>query len=155
VAGTTRWFAGADHAGVGLKRMLVEYLRGLGDTVEDLGTDGDASVDYPDYGAAVGRAVAAAGPDARGLIVCGTGIGISIAANKVPGIRAALVHDAFTAQAARAHNDANVVAVGARVIGPGVAEQAVRIFRDTPFEGGRHARRVEKITALDPPAKPA
>jgi ribose 5-phosphate isomerase B len=152
-----RWFAGADHAGYGLKRMLVEYLRGLGDTVEDLGTDGDASVDYPDYGAAVGRAVAAAGPDARGLIVCGTGIGISIAANKVAGIRAALVHDAFTAQAARAHNDANVVAVGARVIGPGVAEQAVRIFRDTPFEGGRHARRVDKIAAIEqpPPAKPA
>jgi len=144
-----RWFVGADHAGVGLKRLLADYLRGLGDQVEDLGTDDDASVDYPDYGAAVGRKVAAGGPDARGLIICGTGIGISIAANKIDGVRAALVHDAFTAQAARAHNDANVIAFGARVIGPGVAEQALRVFRDTPFEGGRHGRRVDKIAALE------
>lgn len=146
---SVRWYVGADHAGVGLKRQLVEALRALGDPVEDLGTDDEASVDYPDYGAAVGRKVAAGGADARGLVVCGTGIGISIAANKVPGVRAALVHDAFTAQAARAHNDANVIALGARVIGPGVAEQALRVFRDTPFEGGRHARRVDKLTALE------
>jgi ribose 5-phosphate isomerase B len=144
-----KWFVGADHAGAALKRQLADYLRGLGDTVEDLGTHDDASVDYPDYGEKVGREVAASGGAARGLIVCGTGIGISIAANKVPGVRAALVHDAFTAQAARAHNDANVVAFGARVVGPGVAEQSLRVFRDTPFEGGRHARRVEKITALE------
>src|SRR5678816_119706 len=133
-----KWFAGADHAGVALKRQLVDYLRGLGDQVEDLGTNDETSVDYPDFGARVGREVAASGGAAKGLIICGTGIGISIAANKVPGVRAAVVHDAFTAQAARAHNDANVIALGARVVGPGVAEQSLRVFRDTPFEGGRH-----------------
>jgi ribose 5-phosphate isomerase B len=144
-----KWYIGADHAGVALKRQLGDVLRGLGDQVEDLGTDDDSSVDYPDFGAKVGRAVAAAGADARGLVVCGTGIGIGIAANKIDGVRAAVVHDAFTAQAARAHNDANVIALGARVVGPGVAEQALRVFRDTPFEGGRHARRIEKIGALE------
>jgi len=144
-----KWFAGADHAGVALKRQLVDYLRGLGDQVEDLGTNDETSVDYPDFGAKVGREVAASGGAAKGLIICGTGIGISIAANKVPGVRAAVVHDAFTAQAARAHNDANVIALGARVVGPGVAEQSLRVFRDTPFEGGRHTRRVDKIAALE------
>ena len=144
-----RWFAGSDHAGVALKRQLVEALRKIGDEVEDLGTTDEQSVDYPDFGAAVGRAVAASGGNARGLVVCGTGIGIAIAANKVPGVRAAVVTDAFTAQAARAHNDANVVAFGARVTGPGVAESALRVFRDTGFEGGRHAGRVAKIAALD------
>ena len=144
-----KWFAGSDHAGVTLKRQLVESLRKLGDEVEDLGTTDEQSVDYPDFGAAVGRAVAASGGQARGLVVCGTGIGITIAANKVPGVRAALVHDAFTAQAARSHNDANIVGFGARVVGPGVAESALRVFRDTGFEGGRHAGRVAKIAALD------
>ena len=144
-----KWFAGADHAGVALKRQLVDYLRGLGDQVEDLGTNDETSVDYPDFGAKVGREVAASGGAAKGLIICGTGIGISIAANKIPGVRAAVVHDAFTAQAARAHNDANVIALGARVIGPGVAEQSLRVFRDTPFEAGRHARRIDKIAALE------
>jgi len=143
-----KWFVGSDHAGLALKRALVESLRGWGDQVEDLGTHGEASVDYPDYGAAVGRAVAAE-PGTRGLIVCGTGVGISIAANKVAGVRAALVHDDFTAEMARKHNDANVVAMGARVIGPGVAEQALRRFRDSEFEGGRHARRVAKLDELD------
>jgi ribose 5-phosphate isomerase B len=144
-----KWFVGADHAGFALKRSLADYLRGLGDQVEDVGTSDESSCDYPDYGERVGREVAASGGAVRGLVVCGTGIGISIAANKIPGVRAALVHDAFTAQAARAHNDANVIAFGARVVGPGVAEQALRVFRDTPFEGGRHARRIEKITALE------
>ena len=145
----TRWFVGCDHAGLGLKRALVTMLRGLGDQVEDLGTSEETSVDYPDYGAAVGRAVVAAGADARGLVVCGTGIGISIAANKVPGVRCALCTEAFTATASRAHNDANVIALGARVIGAGVAEACVRAFRDTAFEGGRHSRRVAKLTTLD------
>jgi ribose 5-phosphate isomerase B len=144
-----RWFVGSDHAGLPLKDALAKVLRGWGDEVEDLGTKDEASVDYPDFGAAVGNAVAKAGGDTRGLIVCGTGIGISIAANKVPGVRAALVHDAFTAEMARKHNDANVVALGARVVGPGVAEGALRTFRDTAFEGGRHARRVAKIDELD------
>lgn len=144
-----RWFAGSDHAGLALKRKLVDVLRGLGDDVEDLGTLEDQSCDYPDFGAAVGRAVAASNGEARGLLVCGTGIGITMAANKVKGVRAALVHDAFTAQAARAHNDANIIGFGARVTGPGVAEMSLRIFRDTPFEGGRHAGRVAKLGALD------
>jgi ribose 5-phosphate isomerase B len=144
-----KWFAGSDHAGLALRRQLVEVLRALGDEVEDLGTDAEASVDYPDYGAAVGRAVAGAGGDARGLVVCGTGIGITIAANKVPGVRAALVHDEFTARMARQHNDANVVGLGARVVGPGVAEAALRAFRDAAFEGGRHQGRVAKISALE------
>jgi ribose 5-phosphate isomerase B len=139
-----KWFAGSDHAGLALKRQLVDVLRALGDEVEDLGTLTDASVDYPDFGAAVGRAVAASS-GAKGLVVCGTGIGISIAANKVPGVRAALVHDDFTARMARAHNDANVIALGGRVVGPGVAESALEVFRDTPFEGGRHAGRVAKL----------
>jgi ribose 5-phosphate isomerase B len=144
-----RWFAGSDHAGFALKRHLVEVLRAMGDEVEDLGTHGEASVDYPDYGAAVARAVVAA-PGTLGLIVCGSGIGIAIAANKVPGARAAVVHDTFTATATRAHNDANVLSLGARVIGTGVAEAALKAFRDTPFEGGRHAGRVEKIKGLEP-----
>jgi ribose 5-phosphate isomerase B len=144
-----RWFVGSDHAGLPLKDALAKVLRGWGDEVEDLGTKDETSVDYPDFGAAVGREVAKAGGDTRGLIVCGTGIGISIAANKVPGVRAALVHDGFTAEMARKHNDANVVAMGARVVGPGVAEDALKTFRDTAFEGGRHARRVAKIDELD------
>jgi ribose 5-phosphate isomerase B len=139
-----RWFAGADHAGYALKDQLVAVLRGLGDDVEDLGTSSADSVDYPDFGARVARAVAA-DPGARGLVVCGTGIGIAIAANKVRGARAAVVTDAFTARMARAHNDANVIAFGARVTGPGVAEDALRTFRDTAFEGGRHRRRVDKL----------
>jgi len=146
-----KWFAGSDHAGLSLKKALVDALRAWGDEVEDLGTHDGASVDYPDFGAAVGRAVAGEGGDARGLIVCGTGIGISIAANKVAGVRAALVHDDYTAEMARKHNDANVIALGARVVGGGVAEQALRAFRDTGFEGGRHATRVAKIDALDSP----
>lgn len=143
-----KWYAGADHAGVALKDALVVFLRGLGDEVEDLGTHGDTSVDYPDFGAAVGRKVAAE-PGSRGLVCCGSGIGISIAANKVAGIRCALIHEAFSAAAARAHNDANVIALGERVIGRGIAEQVVAIFRETPFAGGRHGGRVAKLGALE------
>jgi ribose 5-phosphate isomerase B len=143
-----RWVVGSDHAGLALKRALVESLRAWGDEVDDVGTHDESSVDYPDFGAEVGRRVAASS-DTRGLVVCGTGIGISIAANKVPGVRAAVVHDAFTAEMARKHNDANVIAIGARVVGPGVAEDALRRFRDTAFEGGRHARRVAKLDELD------
>jgi ribose 5-phosphate isomerase B len=143
-----KWYAGSDHAGFPLKQHLVEYLRGLGDTVEDLGTYDTSSVDYPTYGAAVGRRVAA-DAEAVGLVVCGTGIGISIAANKIPGVRCGVVHDAYTAQMARVHNNANVIALGARVSGPGVAESAVSAFRAASFEGGRHGRRIEQIAALD------
>jgi ribose 5-phosphate isomerase B len=143
-----KWYAGADHAGFRLKASLVDLLRKLGDEVVDLGTNSTESVDYPQFGAEVGRRIAGE-PGARGLIVCGTGIGISIAANKVPGVRAAVVHDSFTAEAARSHNDANVIAFGARVIGPGVAEAALQVFRSTAFAGGRHARRIEQLAGLD------
>ncbi len=142
-----KWIVGADHAGLELKRHLVEFLRRLGDEVDDLGTHSSDSVDYPDYAAQVARKVAQG--DGRGLLVCGTGIGMAMAANKVTGVRAAVVTDAFTGRITRAHNDANVMAVGARVIGAGVAEEALRAFRDTAFEGGRHATRVAKVDDLD------
>lgn len=153
-----KWYAGSDHAGLKLKRRLIKLLRGLGDEVLDVGTDSEESVDYPDFGSKVARRVAVHQGEAFGLIVCGTGIGISIAANKINGSRAAVVTDTFTAQAARAHNDANIIALGARVTGPGVAEQALKVFRETAFEGGRHQRRVDKISQLEHhphPAKPA
>lgn len=143
-----KWYAGSDHAGLELKRSLIAELRAWGDDVIDVGTDGTASVDYPEFGAAVGRAVVEAGAGVRGLVVCGSGIGISIAANKIDGVRCALVHDTFTAVAARQHNDANVVAMGQRVIGVGVALAALRGFRDTEFEGGRHQRRVDQLNSL-------
>ena len=143
-----KWYAGADHAGVHLKKHLVAALRELGDEVVDVGTNDEGSVDYPSFGSEVGRRVAA-DPNARGLLVCGTGIGISIAANKIQGVRCALVHDSFTAEMSRAHNDANIIAMGARVVGQGVAEHALATFRKTPFEGGRHQRRVDLITELD------
>jgi ribose 5-phosphate isomerase B len=138
-----RWIVGADHAGLALKDHLVGVLRGLGDEVEDIGTHSTDSVDYPDYAAEVARRVAAG--EGRGLLVCGTGIGMAMTANRVPGIRAAVVTDAFTARATRAHNDANIMSVGQRVIGAGVAEEALKAFRETAFEGGRHQRRVDKI----------
>jgi ribose 5-phosphate isomerase B len=143
-----KWYAGSDHAGLQLKNTLIDALKQLGDEVVDVGTRSEESVDYPEFGAEVGRKVAAE-PGVLGVVVCGTGIGISIAANKVPGVRAAVVHDDFTAKAARAHNDANVIALGARVVGAGVAESALQTFRTTPFAGGRHARRVEQLGALD------
>ena len=139
---------GSDHAGFELKEFLRAHLVAGGHDVVDCGCNGPESVDYPEFGAAVGRAVT--GGDAeRGLIVCGTGLGISMAANKIPGIRAALVHDRFTAQMSRMHNDANVLALGARVLDPKHARELTDIWIATEFEGGRHARRVEKIDALD------
>jgi ribose 5-phosphate isomerase B len=126
----------------------MEELRGLGDEVVDLGCQSAQSVDYPDYALAVSRNVAA-DPGSRGLLVCGTGIGMSMTANRVPGVRAAVVTDEFTARATREHNDANVICVGARVIGDGLAAAALVAFRDTSFAGGRHQRRVDKIDALD------
>ena len=142
-----RWIVGADHAGLELKNYLVNVLRRLGDEVEDLGTHSAESVDYPDYAVRVARRVAAG--DGLGLLVCGTGIGMAMAANRVPGVRAAVVTDAFTARATRSHNHANVMAVGQRVIGAGVAEEALKAFRETEFEGGRHQRRVDKIDEAD------
>jgi ribose 5-phosphate isomerase B len=143
-----KWYAGSDHAGLTLKRHLVAALRELGDDVVDVGTTDEASVDYPEFGAEVARRVAA-DVNARGLVVCGSGFGISIAANKVAGARCALVHDSFTAEMARAHNDANIIALGSRVVGFGVAEHALSTFRKSAFEGGRHQRRVDLLSALD------
>ena len=139
-----KWYAGSDHAGFQLKQALVKFLREQGDEVIDVGTTSEASCDYPVFGAEVGKRVAGE-QGAFGLVICGTGIGISIAANKVPGVRAALAHNAFTAEKAREHNDANVLALGARVIGQAIAESAVVAFRRTAFAGGRHQKRVDQI----------
>ena len=143
-----KWIAGSDHAGFQLKQQLVAILRKLGDEVVDIGTTNEESVDYPSYGSEVGRRVAAE-PGVLGVVCCGSGIGVCIAANKVHGVRCALVHDTFTAEVARKHNDANVVAMGGRVIGIGVAEAALLAFRTTAFEAGRHQRRIDQLSALD------
>jgi ribose 5-phosphate isomerase B len=134
----------ADHAGFELKGDLARELAELGFEPLDLGTHGRESVDYPDFGAAMGQAIAE-GRAPRGVVVCGTGIGISIAANRNPAVRAALCHDTTTARLARQHNDANVLAIGARTTGAETAKDILRAFLDTPFEGGRHARRVDKL----------
>jgi ribose 5-phosphate isomerase B len=139
---------GADHAGWPLKEGLIRFLMDRGWDVEDFGTFGDESVDYPDYAAKVGRAVAAGQVD-RGLLLCATGLGMGISANKVPGVRAVTVHDLLSARLSRQHNDANVLTMGARVIAPDMAEEVLREWLDTPFEGGRHQRRVEKIQAIE------
>ena len=135
----------ADHAGFDLKSKLVDDLRSAGYEVNDLGThDGATSVDYPDFGAAVAEVVAS-GAAERGVVVCGTGIGISIAANRHPGVRAALCHDETSARLCREHNDANVLALGARLIGEVVAKDCLHTFLNTEFAGDRHSRRVAKL----------
>jgi ribose 5-phosphate isomerase B len=139
---------GSDHAGFELKQRLVAYLVEGGHEVLDLGVASPERSDYPDQAAAVARSVVA-GDAARGLLVCGTGVGMAIAANKVRGVRAANCDDLFVARLARAHNDANVLALGARVVGPGLAEAILEAFLGTPFEGGRHAARVGKIGGLE------
>jgi RpiB/LacA/LacB family sugar-phosphate isomerase len=140
---------GSDHAGYELKEQLAAYLRDEGHDVEDLGTDnGTEPVDYPDYGAAVGRSVAA-GDVELGLCVCGTGIGISMAADKIPGIRAAAVHDVTTARLAREHNHANVVCFGARTTGETTALDALGAFLAAVPQGGRHEVRIAKLAELD------
>jgi ribose 5-phosphate isomerase B len=141
--------AGSDHAGYVLKQALVAHLSGLGHDVEDLGTaDAEHSVDYPDFGAAVGRAVAAGQAD-LGVCVCGTGIGIGMAANTVRGVRAAVVHDVTTASLARRHNHANVVCMGGRTTGELTAFDAIDAFLAAEPEHGRHDRRVDELAALD------
>lgn len=133
-----------DHGGFRLKGEIIKHLDSKGLEYKDLGTYNEDSVDYPDYGQAVGKAVASGEFD-RGIIICGTGIGISIAANKIPGIRAALCGDCFSAKASREHNDANVLALGERVIGVELAKMITDIWLKTKFAGGRHEKRVEKI----------
>jgi ribose 5-phosphate isomerase B len=135
----------SDHAGPPLKAVLKAELEQRGYTVLDLGTHGDGSVDYPDFGRAVGEAVAS-GQAGRGIVICGTGIGISIAANRIAGVRAAVCHDVTSAKLAREHNDANVMALGVRLIGPEVAMDCLDAFMTTEFSGGeRHVRRIEKL----------
>ena len=134
----------SDHAGVEYKRDLLEIIHAAGRQARDLGPADTASVDYPDFAHRVASAVAS-GDAEMGVLICGTGIGMSLSANTHRGVRAALCHDAFTAEMARRHNDANVLCIGARVTGISVAEQMMQIFLDTAFEGGRHQRRVELI----------
>jgi len=134
----------ADHAGFALKDQLKAELEAEGYPVADLGTHGPDSVDYPDFGRKLGEYVAAGQAD-FGVAICGSGIGISIAANRIPGCRAALVNESLSARLARQHNNANVIAFGARLIGPDIARDCLQAFLATAFEGGRHARRVSKI----------
>lgn len=141
-----RVFIASDHAGFALKRVLVDHLSLSGHQVEDLGTHTEASVDYPDLAHALAHRVTTF-PESRGILICATGIGMSMAANRHPGVRAALCHDAYTAEMARRHNNANVLCLGGRVTGDAVAKQMVDIFLATPFDGGRHARRVAKLEA--------
>jgi len=143
-----RVMAASDHAGLALRAEAVKTAKAKGYAVEDLGPFSGESVDYPDFARAVAEAVAA-GKARAGILVCGTGIGMSIAANKVPGVRAALCRSEYEARMARAHNDANVLCLGERVTGGGLGAAIVEVFLATAFEGGRHARRVEKVQALD------
>jgi ribose 5-phosphate isomerase B len=139
---------GADHAGYPVKESIKKYLESAGYAVDDQGTWSEESVDYPDYGKAVGERVAAKRDD-YGIVVCGSGIGISIAANKVPGIRAALAHDETTARLSREHNDANVLALGGRIVTPAQAIEMVKAFLATPFAQGRHQRRIDQISQIE------
>jgi len=138
----------SDHGGYSLKEELKSWLIGQGHEVEDFGCHSTDSCDYPDFGEAAARAVAD-GSCQRGIVICTTGIGISITANKVKGIRCALCGDSWSAEMTRRHNDANMVAVGAGVTGPNLAKEIVSVFLSTEFEGGRHQRRVDKVMAVE------
>ena len=139
---------GCDHAGFGLKEVIKQHLEELGHEYKVFGSFVESSVDYPDYAFYVGKAVQS-GDYERGILICGTGIGMSIAANKIYGIRCALCHDVFSAKATRQHNDSNVLAMGARVIGNTLALKVLDAWLEAEFEGGRHARRVEKISNIE------
>lgn len=134
----------ADHAGVTIRNEIIGLLEELGLEYEDTGCQGSGSVDYPDYALPAAERVANGEFD-RGILICGTGIGMSIAANKVKGIRCALTHDVYSAKLTRQHNNSNMIALGERVIGPGLAREIVKAWLETDFEGGRHERRVDKI----------
>ncbi len=139
-----KYFIGTDHAGFEVKPFVIEYLQKKGIEVEDLGTYSAESVDYPDYAHKVAQAVLD-NPGTMGILICGTGIGMSLAANKHKGIRAALCHDYYTAEMARRHNNANILCFGARIVGKGEIESILEAWLTHEFEGGRHQRRVEKI----------
>lgn len=140
---------GADHAGFRLKDVVIPFIQELGHEVVDLGVNSADSVDYPDFAAGVCDKVVSGVAD-KGILICGTGIGMSITANKIPGIRCALVHDLFSAKATREHNDTNVLALGERVIGPGVAQEIIKVWLETEFsEGPRHKGRIDKIKSIE------
>lgn len=139
---------GNDHSALELKAEIIEFLKEKGHEVVDFGTDSSESCDYPKYGEAVGRAVAAKEVDC-GILICGTGLGISLAANKVKGVRAAVCSEPFTAKMSRAHNNCNVLAFGARVVGAELAKMIVDVWLNTEFEGGRHQRRVDMIMEIE------
>ena len=139
-----RIIIGADHAGYPMKEKVKAFLQDRGITVEDVGTHSDKSVDYTDFGKAVARKVSD-GSFQRGVLICGTGLGMSMVANRFPGVRAALANDLFSAIMSRRHNDSNVLAMGGRLIGDALALQLVDAWLETPFEGGRHQRRLEKM----------
>lgn len=139
---------GCDHRGFGLKQAIMTLLKEMGQECADFGCYGTALVDYPDLAGKVAEAVSR-GEVERGILICSTGIGMSIAANKVRGVRAAVSNDTFSARRARQHNDANVLCLGASIVGQDLAEEIVRIFFSTEFEGGRHSRRLEKIATIE------
>jgi ribose 5-phosphate isomerase B len=139
---------GSDHAGYRLKKTIASSLLDSDIAIEDVGTGDETSVDYPDFAAAVARLVVSGAVD-RGILICRTGIGMAMAANKIDGARAATAGDVESARLARAHNDANILTLGAQMTGPDVALAVVRVFLETPFAGGRHQRRVDKIMALE------
>ena len=139
---------GSDHRGFDAKRRLAAVLRQMGHEVLDVGPDGKDSVDYPDFAFRVAEAVGK-GEAPRGILICGTGIGMCIAANKVHGVRAAPCHDSITAEMSRRHNDANVLSIGARIVGEGLADAILRVWLTTAFEGGRHQRRVDEIHEIE------
>jgi ribose 5-phosphate isomerase B len=141
-------YMASDHAGFNLRQTLADLLTEAGHIVHDLGPETDARVDYPDFGEKLAKAMKPF-PDSRGVLVCGSGIGISIAANRFPWIRAALCHDVTTAVLSRQHNDANVIAFGERLIGETTASDALMAFLETKFEGGRHQGRVQKLSDLN------
>jgi ribose 5-phosphate isomerase B len=139
---------GSDHRGVEIKRRLVDVIRSMGHDLLDIGAQEAESVDYPDYANEVGKRVGK-GEVERGILICGTGIGMSMAANKVRGVRAAACQDLLTAEMSRRHNDANVLCLSADLLGEDQMAQMIRVWLDTPFEGGRHARRLEKIAKIE------
>jgi ribose 5-phosphate isomerase B len=145
---------GSDHRGYEIKRRIVSLLQQLGHEVLDMGTHSAESVDYPDFAYPVARAVSAKEVD-RGILICGTSIGMCITANKVPGVRAAPCHDNITAEMSRRHNDANVLCLSADLLGPELVDRMVRIWLETEFESGRHARRVEKIRRIEAGEEPS
>jgi ribose 5-phosphate isomerase B len=139
---------GADHAGFALKQRLIVALQDLGHDVDDHGTHDERATDYPPICASVGRAVASGAAD-RGIVLGGSGQGEQIAANKVPGVRAALCNDIYTARLSRAHNDANVLSMGGRIVAADLAQDILKLWLDTPFDGGRHQRRIDQIHDLE------